>query len=147
MSMPLVYVAVTDPKWYQFQKDRKREKVVFCRKSARPVNLSPGDYFFFLIRGPLPRSIMGYGVVEKVNSLPLGRIWSDYRNLVGYNCLKDMVFDLKKKENDPVGFYFLNKLKYSESEIAFDNEINFSINIMAGKTLGEDDIETLRNRI
>lgn len=141
------YVAVTDPGWYGFQSERKRKRVLFWRKSEKPVDLSCGDYFFFLIRGRLPRLIKGYGIVEKVGVQKISDAWEIHKDIMGYNNLQELTRDLDKVDSDKVAYYVLNNVTYLPNSVVTDEDIDFEKYIMAGRFSTPSELKFLRKKL
>lgn len=138
---------MTNPKWYEFQKERKRSRVLFWRHSKTPVSLNEGDYFFFLIRGNLPRLIRGYGVVERATSGIIKNTWDKYNDLMGYNNLQDLTRDLGKSEDEEIAYYLLKNVHYVPDSIVTDADIDFDKSIMAGKYLSDSEFNFIKDNL
>jgi len=136
MSGNIGYIGITDKKWFEHNRDRNHETVVFWRRASRRINLSNGTYFFFLIKGERPRSIKGYGVVVEANRDKIRSLWEKFGDRVGCASLWDLIKLVGKEEEDEVWYYVLNDVKYCEIGVELDElPIDFSPNIQTGKRI------------
>jgi hypothetical protein len=128
------YVAVTTPKWFQYQKLHNNKSAIFWRKSERQSNLNPGDYFFFLPKGRLPRPIQGYGVVEHIKKNTIQELWNIYGQLTGADTLIELEILSNKKYYEKVIYYEIGNIIYlDKNKFVYDSEIDFKKDIMTGK--------------
>jgi len=138
------YVGVTDSGWYRFNKLSNNKEIVFWRKSSTPVGIQPGEYFFLLVRGHLPRSIKGYGVVGHVDIKSPIELWENYGKKNGCNSLNELEFILHKTNNAKVAYYYLTDVVYFDNEkIITDEEIGFAKDIMAGKFISGEKLSQI----
>lgn len=138
------YIAVTDPKWFNFHKTNNHKEVIFWRRYNKPVNLQIDDYFFFLIKGKLPRFIKGYGKVESIGIQKISTMWDLYKELNGSRSLASLTSRIKKNEDQKVAFYKLKDVVYfTENYFITDKEINFVKDIVSGTSIFNIDPEPL----
>ena len=143
------YIGVTDPYWLSYLKKFNHQNVVFWRKSSRPVNLVPGDYFFFLIRGSLPRPIVGFGIIDHVAVKQVHELWNNFKEENGCGSLEDLKVLLGKTTDDKVAYYYVKNVNYlgeNDPQI-FDYDIGFAKNIMAGKFISNHETLEILSRI
>lgn len=138
-----IFVGVTDSFWFNFNKEKNFDQVVFWRKSPNPLRkLVEGDYFLFLVGGKLPRKILGLGVVALVGSQTINDLWNGYGEMNG--CNKIEVFEqlVHKTRNQTLGFTLLENVKYFKRQDSLtDQDINFKKDIMIGKYFEASDVD------
>ena len=138
------YIGITDPNAFDFMKNKNHEEFVWWCKSPKPVNLNQGTYFFFLVKGTKPRYIRGYGIVKFIGSETLKNLWGKYGNKTATDSLSDFEFSTGNEENDKVGFYFLEHVKYIDEGIDLnDLEIEFNHSIVRGKGIDDEDTKKI----
>lgn len=142
------YIGVTDPNWFLFQKNSSHKEVIFWRRSRVPVKLDPGDYFFFLIKGRLPRYIQGFGRVKEVGTRTVEEMWNLYKDKNGSETLEKLEHRLRKGRSQIVAYYFLGKVTYlNRQNFVSDREVGFSKDIMAGKFIDQQNLFNLLSKI
>jgi len=141
-----IFVGVTDLDWFNFNRKKNHKEVIFWRKSSNPMRkLNEGDYFLFLVRGKLPRKILGLGVVALVGSQTINDLWNGYGEKNG--CDKIEIFErlVHKTRNQTLGYTLLENVKYFNStDYLTDQDINFDKGIMIGKTFYNTGIDWLK---
>ncbi|MBU1499291.1 hypothetical protein KKE48_00275 [Patescibacteria group bacterium] len=138
-----IFVGVTDQFWFNFNKEKNLDQVVFWRKSPNPLRkLKEGDYFLFLIRGKLPRKISGCGIVSLLGSQSINNLWNEYGERNGCNKIEVFEHLVHKSRNQTLGYTILEKVKYFKpGNNLTDLDINFNKGIMIGKTFKSTDVE------
>lgn len=89
----MIALAPTDLDWFSFLSDRPDiARVNFWTPTDWKIrSLAPGDHWYFVLKGSLPRKIGGGGRFVKYETLPASRAWSIYGRGNGAENFGDMV--------------------------------------------------------
>lgn len=133
------YIAVTDPEWHRFNRLNNNLEVIFWRKCDRPVGIEPDDILFFLIRGKVPRSVLGYGTARKIAVDTIENIWNQYRKETGCNDIESFEFKLEMIRTKAIAYYLLHNVNYINPEfVVTDTDLDFAKNTVSGKFISEE---------
>lgn len=137
------FVAVTDPRWYEFLRTHPGlGEVNFWQPGGqkRFAALAPGEPFLFKLRAPYD-AIAGGGFYVDSQILPIGLAWEAFGEGNGAASLQemlDLIAPLKKTERvtwgDHVGCIILRDLFFFDREDWIARPPDFAPEIVVGKT-------------
>lgn len=147
------YIAITNPIWFDFQKNHKFEIVNFMRKNTSAFKvLQPGDHFFFLVKNRLgdrsERVVRGYGIYQSFEVLELEEAWLKYEHANGWNSKTEYANDLQNilevDSSKGMGCIILSDLHFFNKPVLLSEiGIEFQKSIVSGKGIDEFEVERI----
>lgn len=150
------YIAITNLRWFDFQKNNKFELVNFMRKNTKAFKvLKPGDLFFFFVKNRpgdrSERAVRGYGVYNRYEVLGLDEAWQKYEHANGWTSKLEYANDLQNvlevDSSKGMGCIILSDLCFFNQPVLLSEiDIKFQNSIMSGKRISESEVELVLER-
>ena len=160
------YLAVTDPKWFEFHRRHDSSQVIFWKPSQALVDATRGCKFFFLVKGR-PRRICGRGTLAESEVAKIEEFWRKYDERLGHGTVGELIAEMNQKTSkqrghltteDRVGFYVLTdvvyfarpivperSLKTNRTNVDFFAGIEFAQSIVPGKYISAEEARKLED--
>ena len=146
-----LYLAPTDLKWFADHRAAKRDEVNFWRPGGSLLRaISPGEPLLFLLKRPV-RAIGGFGRFSIAYRMPVSKAWQYFG---ASNCvLEESAFlatiqgyraDEQAQRDPEIGCIVLNECVWFDQQDYVRMPIDFSLNIVTGKTYNATAGEGLR---
>ena len=136
----MIYLAVTDNSWFQFLREKQESLslVNFWKPSAKHINILPGYYWYFVLKGKEPRRIGGYGKIKDYRIMPIREAWDSFGIGNGVSSLREL--ESKSKDGKSIGCLVLSECSFlpdKKQKTVEDLGLNFYKTIVTFKKFPE----------
>ena len=145
-----LYLAVTNPDWFKFHKNKQSIEVNFWKPSAAAFKtLQPGQNLLFKLKKPY-NHVAGGGTFVRYEQTRLSEAWRLYEQMNGYDRFSDFKKTLassnKHLKADPnadplIGCIILEACHYYEPNEWIECPKSFNLNIVSGRTYSVDEAD------
>ena len=145
-----LYVGITDRDWFQFLRARNAVEMNFWRPRSTSEfgAIKPGEVFLFKTRFP-ENKIVGGALLVRHTTLPLDLAWSTFSEANGVSSLTEFRSKISSirgdnEKNPSIGCTILTQPFYLDDHAFFGPPIDWSANIVTGKSYDATTGEGLR---
>jgi putative restriction endonuclease len=142
------YVGVTDQQWYEFLRAHPEQNEVNFwrpRDKNRFGAIEPGEFFFFKQRARFGGRVVGGGIFEGWQLLPLTAAWEDFgfgnggASLADFRALIGTHASLDSRDDPEIGCILLRDVVFFPADAIAAPPPEFARNLVQGRSYDIDD--------